>query len=111
MRISSKCLFAALALAAAVTGANGQMSPTKPTAKADKPPVVPKYGIFEVSLSAAKMPDNPFRDARASAVFTSPSGKSHSVAGFYYGGKEWRVRFVPREHGQWRYEAALNARA
>ena len=110
MRTSSKGLFAALALAAAVTGANGQMSPTKPPAKAGKPPVVPKYGIFEVSLSAAKMPGNPFRDARASAVFTSPSGKSHSVAGFYYGGKEWRVRFVPREHGRWRYEATLNAR-
>lgn len=68
---------------------------------------VPKFGLFEIKLRGSAKPANPFTDVAASASFASPSGKTIRVDGFYYGGDEWRVRFVPREQGQWRYEASL----
>ena len=72
------------------------------------PEVVPKFGVFETSLTSSASLANPFSDAAMSAEFTSASGKRVSVAGFYYGGTEWRVRFVPREHGRWRYRLTLS---
>jgi len=69
----------------------------------------PRFGVFEVKLPCTKKFDNPFQDARAEAVFTSPAGKKVQVAGFFYGPNEWRVRFVPREHGAWKYAARLTA--
>lgn len=68
---------------------------------------VAKYSLFEVLLNASTKPANPFVDASACATFTSPSGKAVQVEGFYYGGDQWRVRFVPREPGRWQYSAVL----
>jgi len=65
--------------------------------------------IFEVRIEGPDGLENPFRDAQASAEFTSPGGRQIAVGGFYYGGREWRVRLAAREAGVWRYTASLKA--
>lgn len=74
-----------------------------------RPKVVPKYGIFEISFTSKEKRENPFWDVRVRAAFTSPSGRQIRVDGFYYGPDEWRVRFVPREHGRWTYAAVFGS--
>jgi len=83
--------------------------PAAAAAQATRPADVPRFGVFEVKLASARKFNNPFQDARAAAVFTSPAGKKTEVAGFHYGGNQWRVRFVPRERGAWKYAARLTA--
>jgi Domain of unknown function (DUF5060)/Putative collagen-binding domain of a collagenase len=57
---------------------------------------------------------NPFLDYRLQVIFTSPSGKSFEVPGFYDGdgngassGSVWKVRFNPDEAGTWSYRASF----
>jgi len=68
---------------------------------------VERYDVFEVVLTSTETFDNPFTAARASAEFTSPSGRKIEVPGFFYGGDRWMVRFVPDELGEWSYTARL----
>ncbi|MFB3892963.1 MAG: DUF5060 domain-containing protein [Phycisphaerae bacterium] len=72
---------------------------------------VPKYGLFELTFSSKEKFHNPFWDAQVSAVFTSPTGKKIAVDGFYFGGDQWRIRFVPREEGRWTYTAVMKGGA
>ncbi|GEM_PF-1053632 len=72
--------------------------------------VVPKYSVYEIVLNTDEAFANPFWDPAVSAEFKSPSGKISTVEGFYFGGKEWRIRFVPREEGLWSYKATLRGR-
>jgi hypothetical protein len=94
-------LLAAVSISASCTAA----SPADETSRT----TVPKYGVYEVTLRSREELANPFWDAQARADFVSPSGKGISVEGFYYGQDQWRVRFVPREEGQWRYKATLTS--
>lgn len=80
-------------------------------APGDNGAVVPRFGVHEIVLKTDEVFDNPFWDPSVSARFTSPSGKVIDVDGFYYGGDEWRIRFVPRELGQWQYQAVLQGKA
>lgn len=101
-----KCLLVLLPFALMVLapgGCQGGLMSTSPSIEQ----TVPKFGLFEVTLKSDAKPTNPFTDTSARATFTSPSGKEIAVDGFYFGGDEWHVRFVPREHGQWRYGATL----
>jgi hypothetical protein len=57
---------------------------------------------------------SPFLDYRLQVSFTSPSGKSFEVPGFYDGdgnggssGSVWKVRFNPDESGTWGYKASF----
>ncbi len=99
-------VLAAALLLAAARGGYAQMSAANPTGPAEK--AVPKYGVFEVSLTSDQVPQDPFWGVKVWASFTSPSAGQVRVDGFYYGGNEWRVRFVPREHGRWSYQAVLS---
>ena len=93
------------AAAAVMLGGYGQMTAKAGAAEAKDTQVVPQYGLFEISFTSEEKWDNPFWDPAVWATFTSPSGKPARVDGFYYGGGEWRVRFVPRELGRWTYAA------
>ncbi|HUU42697.1 MAG TPA: DUF5060 domain-containing protein, partial [Planctomycetota bacterium] len=73
--------------------------------------VVRKFAVFEVTLPCETVPGNPFTQAQVRAEFVSPSGVKVPVEGFYDGGNAWRVRFVPREHGVWRWTATLSCPA
>ncbi|MCL2646798.1 MAG: DUF5060 domain-containing protein [Phycisphaerales bacterium] len=63
--------------------------------------------LHEIILTTDAEFNNPFWDVRASAQFTSPTGKTVHVEGFYAGKQQWRIRFVPREPGTWSYSATL----
>lgn len=63
---------------------------------------------------------NPFLDFRLNVTFTSPSGKSFVVPGFYAAdgnaaqtsansGNKWRVRFTPNETGSWSYNTSFRS--
>ena len=65
-------------------------------------------------LDEADDSPNPFLDYRLNVTFTSPSGNSVMVPGFFAGngqgagrGNVWRARFSPDETGQWSYSASL----
>ena len=73
--------------------------------------VVPMYGVHEISIACDDKFDNPFRDAACWAAFVSPDGKTASVEGFYFGGSQWRVRFVPRRQGTWKWTAQITGGA
>lgn len=79
-------------------------------AQTTQPGAAPRFGLYEVVLTSDANFNNPFWDAKAQAVFTSPAGKTVQVEGFYYGPKEWRVRLAPREEGTWKYQATLKGK-
>jgi hypothetical protein len=64
---------------------------------------VPQYGRFEQQFTSRANYANPLQDTALHVTFTSPSGKVHSVDGFWDGGSDWRVRFSPDERGKWHY--------
>ncbi|MGB9797066.1 MAG: DUF5060 domain-containing protein [bacterium] len=76
------------------------------------------YEKFELTLDLDATFDNPFdpNDISVLAYFTSPSGKTFKVRGFYYqeyemqggglkrkGEPVWKVRFAPSEEGTYHY--------
>ena len=60
-----------------------------------------KWELGELSFSAKKSYSNPFKDVSLEVEFTSPSGKTLKVPGFFDGGKTWKVRFALDEIGTW----------
>ncbi|MEL6916350.1 MAG: DUF5060 domain-containing protein, partial [Bacteroidota bacterium] len=63
---------------------------------------------------------NPFRDRRLNVTFTSPSGKSYLVPGYFAAdgnagessassGNKWKVHFTPSETGTWNYVASFRS--
>ena len=68
---------------------------------------VPRFDVFEVTFTSDETFANPFWDAKVWAVFTSPEGKQVRVDGYYHGGKEWKVRFVPNVLGKWTWKATM----
>jgi len=69
---------------------------------------VPRWGLFEISVSNPRDYGNPFADVNLEATFTSPSGKKVKAGGFYDGKKTWRLRFMPDAVGKWQYEAKFS---
>ena len=63
---------------------------------------VEQWDVFEVALKGPT-DGNPFADVSFSARFTQ-GGVSKEVAGFYDGEGMYRVRFMPEQAGQWRYD-------
>ncbi len=81
----------------------------EPTARgADKQPGVAKWERFEKTLESASSYANPVQEASLTAVFTSPSGSSFRVYGFWDGGRTWRVRFAPGAEGKWTYKTTCS---
>jgi hypothetical protein len=64
---------------------------------------VPRWSMHEFELHGPTKAGNPFRDATLKGEFTSPSGKTKRIEGFYDGDDTWRLRFAPDEEGEWRY--------
>ena len=51
---------------------------------------VPRYEVFETTVSSDKTYDNPFTEATLRARFTGPKGRKVELAGFYSGGGGWK---------------------
>jgi outer membrane protein assembly factor BamB len=60
--------------------------------------------IFEINLLSSSEFINPWAEAELTGEFTSESGKTINVNGFYYDDSIWKLRFNPPEKGLWNYE-------
>lgn len=67
-----------------------------------------KSGLWErkeIVLVSEKEYGNPLYDIRDfHALFTAPSGRQEKINGFWDGGVDWKIRFMPNEEGLWTYE-------
>ena len=58
----------------------------------------------EIAFESTQSYQNPLYDLKDFyAVFTAPSGKQHTINGFWDGENDWKVRFMPDEKGAWTY--------
>jgi hypothetical protein len=69
--------------------------------------IIEQWGRFELSHSATAS-GNPFLDVAFNAQFTHENGSSITVEGFYDGEDLYRLRFMPEQPGQWRYQTQSN---
>jgi len=67
-------------------------------------PSVPQWGRFQQNFESSASYQNPPQEATLEAVFTSPSGASRRINGFWDGGSTWRIRFAPNQPGKWTYK-------
>lgn len=68
-----------------------------------KAETVPLWGRWEQTFIATTGRDDPDPDTEFTVELASPSGKRKRISGFWNGGEEWRVRFMPDEEGKWQY--------
>ena len=66
-------------------------------------PLLPKWNRFQGELVSLKQYDNPVQDVQLKAVFTSPANEQHEVDGFWDGGNDWKIRFLPDLAGKWTF--------
>ncbi|WPP47944.1 apiosidase-like domain-containing protein [Catalinimonas niigatensis] len=60
---------------------------------------------YELTFGSDSLYDNPLYEIDSFyTVFTSPSGKAHKIYGFWDGDRDWKVRFMPNEIGDWQYK-------
>ncbi len=65
----------------------------------------PIWTKHEIQFQSSKTYDNPIYDVKDFKItFTSPSGMTKTVRGFWDGGADWKVRFMPGETGTWRWK-------
>ncbi len=58
----------------------------------------------ELTFTSNETYDNALYDVREyGAVFTSPTGKTTKLNGFWDGGNNWKIRMLPDEVGTWEY--------
>jgi hypothetical protein len=69
---------------------------------------VPRRSRFELSLVGSVEYARPSREVAFSVEFTSPSGQSQRVDGFWDGGATWRARFKPDQIGRWTWASACS---
>ena len=66
---------------------------------------VPQWDRFEAAFTADRDRENPVQDVSLTAEFVSPTGDRHRAAGFWDGGRTWRVRFCPDAVGEWHWSS------
>ena len=62
----------------------------------------------ELSFTSDFAYPDPLRDLRFYALFTTPSGRIFRLDGFWNGSLDWKVRLMPDEVGEWRYETVCS---
>ena len=70
--------------------------------------VDPSLPFVEITLESQRDYSTPFSDADLSVKFTGPDGQVRRSAGFWDGGRIWRVRFSPDMPGGWRFETTCS---
>ena len=90
-------------LAAAATSAHALSESAAPGSGAP----VARWDDIELALSGPSG-GNPFIDVRLTATFRQKS-RTLTVEGFYEGGGEYKIRFMPDETGVWTWTTASNA--
>src|SRR5688572_29798155 len=65
---------------------------------------VRRWGVWQLLCQTPQdITPDAVQDVELVAEMTSPSGKEHTVPGFWDGGRTWKVRFMPDEVGTWVY--------
>lgn len=68
---------------------------------------VPQWSTHEVALTASGSHANAYaQDIAVTATFTGPDGAKKTVAGFWNGGKNFKIRLTPTAPGTWTYVTA-----
>ena len=64
---------------------------------------------YEIAFTSDKDYDNPLYDVRNFTVqFTSATGRTKTVYGFWDGSRDWKVRFMPDEIGEWSWQSTCS---
>ena len=83
--------------------------PLSPEPGPSTPPAQQTKYVTEISLTTTTSHSSPYLDVDLSATFThSDSGKQITVNGFWDGGNNWKIRFVPTTAGTWTYTTTSN---
>ncbi|WP_247235326.1 DUF4038 domain-containing protein [Telluribacter sp. SYSU D00476] len=65
----------------------------------------PLWSRYEHSFTSSKDYENPIYNVRNFSIrFTSPSGRTKNIHGFWDGARNWKVRMAPDETGTWTWE-------
>ncbi|WP_165226868.1 apiosidase-like domain-containing protein [Aquisphaera insulae] len=64
--------------------------------------------VVEIALDAGHPIADPFRSVEVDATFTTPSGKSIRIPGFWAGGNAWKIRYASPEVGVHRFVTSCN---
>ena len=72
--------------------------------------IIPRYGLFELSIKPDATYDNPFFDVALEARFIAPDGGWRAIKGFHYGGGVWKIRFRPDQAGRWTYTYVMSGK-
>jgi hypothetical protein len=70
--------------------------------------VTPCWSRFEQQFNSSIDYANPLQEATLHVTFTSPSGRSQTIFGFWDGRRNWRVRFIPDEIGPWHFTTSCS---
>jgi hypothetical protein len=75
-------------------------------------PMIPQYGLFELSLKTEPTQGNPFdpSENEIHAILAEPSGPTLSLPAFYDGDDLWRMRFTPSRPGVYRYRIVASGK-
>ena len=64
-----------------------------------------QWAKHEISFTSSKEYENPVYNVKEFKIsFQSPSGREKVVRGFWDGGRDWKVRFLPDETGTWTWK-------
>ena len=64
-----------------------------------------KWKKYEIAFTSTVSYENPVQDLKSlEVIFTSPSGKIHTINSFWDGENLWKARFMPDETGKWLFE-------
>ncbi|MEQ9443744.1 MAG: DUF4038 domain-containing protein [Cyclobacteriaceae bacterium] len=64
---------------------------------------------YEIKLTSKVEYENPLYQVDSFyAVFTSPTGQTKKINGFWDGGADWKIRFMPDALGTWQYQTTCS---
>ena len=69
---------------------------------------VGQWDRFEATIENSRGYADPYRDVTLEVVYTRPDGGKIRFWGFYDGGSQWKIRFMPDRLGLWRYAAGFS---
>jgi hypothetical protein len=69
---------------------------------------VGQWDVFEQTFQHDRQYDDPFGAITLDVTYTRPNGTQVQFYGFYKGGSEWAIRFMPDTVGHWQYSARFS---
>lgn len=67
-----------------------------------------RWDRFENTVTNTRSYSDPYNDVTLKVTYSAPHGERIEFWGFYDGGSIWKLRFLPHQLGEWRYEAVFS---